>query len=507
VNEQELLLLLEAAQQHLREGKPMIAVNENIARITKGKFPGFMSLQLAIPEDLLRESGDVGLRGVAAEREEEETLETFAEVSPLRNFGEAVLQGLSFGFADDVLGEDFRERNEARRELNPKATLAAEGIGLLAPGLGTGKLAAKVGGGLIRRVGALGGLGAAESGVLAAGEADVATGEASPGARAKRAAGGAALGFGFGAAIPVAGGVTNFFRRNKTLARLSAQELVENTGKSADELFDEVRRLGATDAPSPIVLADADPALARQAPSVAQNAGPAMRRRGGPLEALRARVTSKELDTAQRAVYEPFNGRVVKDKALLNVLKSGDDEMRDAVRAVVPGIPEAIEAVRFEQLQSVRNQLKRQYKSALNQGDVVGMNRITQIRTNFEQQMERSIPGYLRANDQYVELLTRQEGAQRLIDAIDKALPRFNPEIPRGGGIFSMAYKAIGQPDKRRRTISLMVGEAILGEGEEGIKRMETLLRGGAFSRMWRESKPLVTGGLLQLPGQATVER
>lgn len=499
----ELMLILEAAQAAVDAGAPMHQVNQQIRLDTNGEFAGVMSLALAMDPKMLASSSSEVLREAAAD----EAIAPLAETSAVRDFGEEAINGLVFGFGGELFGEEFAGREEARSILNPGAQALSQAAGLLVPGAATGGAAARVGGGIIRRAGALAGVGAAESGAVGAGLAD--PGERVAGGVTGAAVGGVA-GLAAGTVFPILGGLGRMLRSDKALARVVAKETVEQTGRPVEDLFDAVRARNADPfAPQPTVLADVDPALAQQAERFATAGNAQLRRAEGPLDALRARVRPEQLETARRAVYAPFDGTSTADKRLIRQLMK-NDEILDATRRVIPGEPSQLSNVRFEQLQSIRNGLRNQFKTAKAAGDVDAMNRVAQTRLHLDEQIDRVFPGFQRANDQMTELLARQDGAEELIRAIDKALPQISPDVPQVGGMFSSTYKAVARPARRRKMIMEMVGEALLDDGEAGIRQLEDLVKDGTMAKLFRgieNVRGATRGGALALPGLITADR
>jgi hypothetical protein len=499
----ELMLILEAAQAAVDAGAPMHQVNQQVRIDTNNEFAGVMSLALAMDPKILASSKSEVLREAAAD----EAIAPVAETSPVRDFAEEALNGLVFGFGGEIFGDEFAAREEARSILNPGAQALSQAAGLLVPGAATGGAAARAGGGIIRRAGALAGVGAAESGAVGAGLAD--PGERLAGGLTGAAVGGVA-GLAAGTVFPILGGLGRMLRSDKALARVVAKETVEQTGRPVEDIFDAVRARQQTELiPQPTVLADVDPVLAQQAERFATAGNAQLRRAEGPLDALRARVRPEQLDAAQRQVYAPFDGTTSNDARLLRQLRA-NDEILDATRRVVPGEPSQMSTVRFEQLQSIRNGLKNQFASAKRSGDVDAMNRIAQSRLHLDQQIDRVFPGFQRANDQMAELLARQEGAEELIQAIDKALPQISPDVPQVGGMFSSTYKAVARPARRRKMIMEMVGEALLEEGTEGMKTLERMVRDGTMAKLFsgiESVRGATRGGALALPGLLTADR
>ncbi len=182
MNPEKMLRLLEWAQAKLAEGQSMMDVNANIMRISGGEINGFMSLQLAIPTNVRRSSRSEEVRHAATDERNDEVLKTFATASPVQHFVEGMAQGASLGSADDIArifgNEEFGERLEARRELNPGASFASEAAGLLVPGAaavkGTRAVVGALGragrGSLPRSVGVAAGFAGGGPGTSAAGD-------------------------------------------------------------------------------------------------------------------------------------------------------------------------------------------------------------------------------------------------------------------------------------------------------------------------------------------------
>lgn len=508
---QQLLLILEAAQKAIADGKPMHLVNQFVSEDTNGEFPGMMSLALAIDPSVLAGSSDEQLQEIAHDEAfvaRPEVQRTSARggnavLRGVQDFGEEALSGLTFDFADEFLGEDFKQRQEDRRTLNPVASGLSQAAGLLVPGAAAGRLAAKGTAGFVKGAAKLAGVGAAESGLLAAGGAEGGIGERAKSGAIGAAFGGAVGGF-FGVGLPIARGVSRLLRTDKMLARLMARETVEQTGQTADELFDALRQRKALVPGETATLADISPELHIQAERFATGGTNSLRRQGGPLDQLRERVKPEWIRKAKDKVFAPFNDKVLDAPPLLAVLGEGK-HLKNATRSVIDGDPQQLQRVGFRQLQSIRNDLDNQFQSARRLGNVDAMSEVMAATAKLDEQIGHVLPGYAKTNAQYIELLARQDGAEELIRAIDKALPMIQPEVPQVGGLFSSVYKSVSEPAKRRRLITNMVGEALLADGEAGIKSLEALVRSGKMARFFlplqAEVRKATRGVLLAQPG------
>jgi len=497
MGEQEMLQLLEDAQRHLSEGVSMHIVNREIRKLTGGAVNGYMSLQLAIPTALRRTSEIKEVREAAGDEAEDQLLNTFGTAGPVQHFAEGVAQGASLGFADDLYAlfgdEGFGERLEARRTLNPGASLASEAVGLLVPGAGTGRALAAVnkGAGFLRSAAQGAGIVAAEGAVLGAGEAEGGLGE-----RAKGAAVTGAISAPFGALGPLASRAIRPLRSNKQLATIEGRHIVEQTGKSAEELFEGVRESANHRALGGVAaLVDADPSIAARAPGIVRNA-PSLRQAGGPLESLRARVDVDQMDDIKRAIWRPLQDQAVDDKVIIRLARK-DEHVRAAARQVVEGNLDDVSSLPFSDVQDILRVMRKTADKLNKQGLGSKADKTMQARRHLESQLERTVPGFAEANTLYAETLAMQGGAEKLITAIDKALPAFSPELPSriGGGVITTVRETLSNTKSRREMIARMVGEAILEEGEEGIRRMERLLKEGNFSTFFRELTQGAPGG------------
>jgi hypothetical protein len=503
MNPEKMLRLLEWAQGKLAEGQSMMSVNQNIMRISGGEINGFMSLQLAIPTSVRRGSMDDTVRADASEQHNDEVLQTFGTASPVQHFAEGMVQGATMGWADDLArlvgNEEFGERLAARRELNPGASIASELPGLLLPGAAAGKAmqAATKGVGFLAGAGRAAGVAALEGGVIGAGEAEGGLGE-----RAKGAALGATISAPFGAVGPVAGRLARPFRSNKALAGIETREMLEQTGRKAEDIFDEMRLRAQMRVNQGVATAaDVDPSLAARMPGIVRNA-PGLRRAGGPLESLRARVSPEAFNDVRRGVFQAFDGHVVDDPSVLKFLRR-NPEARAAARQVIKGNIDTVDEIRFEQLQDIRNVLRRQ-GDRLNTGGIrTQADNAFNARNHLTQQMERIVPGYQEANMVWSEALSMNKNATKLIEAIDKALPSFSPELPSKmeGSVLVATREILSNSKTRKSMIAQMVGEAFLEEGEAGITRLQGLVKRGWFSKLFRGLKGAPAGAAVAVPG------
>lgn len=503
MNPEKMLRLLEWAQAKLAAGESMQSVNANILRHTGGEINGFMSLQLAIPTATRRGSRDEDIREEATQQGDDKLLTDFGTAGPVQHFAEGIAQGASMGFADDFMraigNEEFGERLEARRELNPGASIASEVPGLLVPGAGVSRAigAATKGAGFLAGAGRAAGIAAAEGGIIGAGEAEGGLAE-----RAKGAALGATVSAPFGAAGPVAGRLARPFRSNKALAGIEGREMLEQTGRSAEELFDEMRRRSQLRVNQGVAtMADVDPSLAARMPGIVRNA-PELRQADGPLGRLAARVNPADFDQVRRNLFRPFNDVSVDDPAILKFLRS-DTEARAAAKNVIRGNLDEVDSVSFEQLRDIRGVLRRQ-GDKLNRAEIrTQADKAFNARNHLTTQMERIIPGYQEANSIWSEALTRHKDATKLIEAIDKALPTFSPELPSKmeGSVLVATREILSNSKSRRNMIAQMVGEAFLEEGEAGIKRIEGLVKRGTVAKWFRGAAGAPSGAAVGVPG------
>ena len=590
MNEQELLRLFEMAKAALDDGGSMVEINQIIREQTENQFAGIMTLGMFIGPEALEGTSEAQIgEMVRAESDhgpvDKSSAEIFAELKQdpknkglrqrfkdrlvhernqefgSRDIAESFLQTLSFGTADDILGEEFATRLEKRREEHPFASLAAEGLGLLVPGTAVAKGAlllargarglqaaraaraveagvraaekarrlgqgstrisraaqgarvAKAGrtalaasgegrtaAGIFRGASTLAVGTGLESAALAAGEAEFRQPEGSvgPPERGVAAAKGFAIGAPFGAAAGVAGpvlrGAGRLLRSDAQLANIVAKDAVEQTGRSVDDLFDAVRARKNLLGGDPATLGDVAPELGIQAERLAAGGTGVLRRPGGPLEALRLRVTSDVVEKAKRTIYAPFDGLVFDDPHLIAMLtKSKTDvngvvqnaQILDATREVMRGALDKVTEVKFKQLQSIRNRLHAQFKRATSGGFIDEASNVKEVQLHLDETMENLIPGYRAANTEFIEFASRMDGQEELIRAIDKALPTLVPEVPSFGGIFASTYKTVGRPAARRRAIMEIVAEALLADGEEGIARLTLLLRQGKIAQLF----------------------
>jgi hypothetical protein len=522
MNPEDLLKLLEDAQAALagsaeNEPVPMHVVNDYIRNATGGEINGFMSLQLAIPTDVRRASRSRDVRRAAGDEQRDQQLNTFASVSPIRHFVEGAFQGATLEFGDEALealGVDmgnFRARQEARRELNPGASVAAEMAGMLVPG-GAGTAAARAGARASQGVGFLGsagrmaGIGAVESGIIGAGGVD----EGSLAERGQGAAVGAAFGAPFGALGPVLGRAARPFRTNRALARQEGREILEQTGKTAEEVFDEMRRLQdvPTFAGGPgrgARLVDVDPSIGARAPGIVKKA-PGLRAAGGQLEGMQARVTDAAYDKVRRGIWGAFDGHLVGDDAVMSWLRK-NPSARSAANQVISGDLAAKKNLRFEDVQDILRVMRRTATRQNKGGIRTQADKTMQSVMHLESLLDNSIPGFKEANAVWADSKTRFKGAKKLIEAIDRAIPPFSPDLPsRADGLLSTVREALSDSRTRRAAIAHMVGDAILEEGDEGIRRMEQLVKDGYFAKLFKGSVRGTPGGAaLGVPGLLSI--
>ncbi len=503
MNEQEMLQLLEAAQKRLAEGMPMHQVNDNIRRLSGGAFNGFMSLQLAIPEDVRRGSRDATVRNEANEQRQDEQLRRFNTAGPVQHFAESAFQGATLGFGDEIMSalgnEGYGERLDARRELNPGASLAGEFAGMLVPGAGVSRVmqAAQKGAGFLGSAVRGAGVAAAESGIAGAGEAEGGLAE-----RAGGAAVGAAFGAPFGALGPVLGRVARPFRSNRALAGIEGRDILEQTGQKAEDVFEEMRRLKRNPGlGGAVAMADVDPSIGARAPGLVR-AAPVLRAAGGPLEPLRARVTRQSYDAMRKGIWQAFDGQIVGDDAVMRWIRN-NPAAREAANQVIRGDLAAKKVLRFEDVQDILRVMGRRGRQLQKGGIMTQADATMQSRRHLEGLLDNSVPGFKEANAVWADAVERFKGAKKLIDSIDRALPRFSPELPsRADGVLSTVRETLSNTRTRREMIARMVGDAILDEGEEGLKKMEELVKRGMIAKLFRGTARGTPGGAtLGVPG------
>jgi hypothetical protein len=469
-----------------------------------------MSLQMAIDPEQRRGSANPNVRNAASEEAQDNLLNTFASASPIRHFVEGAFQGATLGFGDEIVeglggGTGFAERQAARRELNPGASFASEAAGMLVPGAGTAKLIGQAtkGAGFLGAAGRTAGIAAAEGGVIGAGEAEGGLAE-----RGKGAALGAAVSAPFGAAGPVLGRMARPFRSNRALAGIEGRNIVEQSGRKAEDIFEEMRQLKSNPAfGGHVTLADVDPSIGGRAPGIVRTA-PSLRAAGGPLEGMTARVSRSAGEKMRKGIWGAFDGSIVGDDAVMKWIRT-NPSARSAANQVVRGDIGAKKVLRFEDVQDILRVMgrtgRKQGKGGIHtQADVT-----MQSKRHLEGLLENSVPGFKEANAVWADAVTRFKGAKKLIEAIDKALPSFSPELPsRVDGLTSTVRETLSNTKTRREMIARMVGEAILEEGEEGIKRMENLIKRGWFAKLFRGTAHGTPGGAaLGVPGLLTSDR
>lgn len=406
MNDQELLRLFELAKATIDDGGSMLEVNAIIREQTDNKFAGIMVLGMYLGPEALEGTPDKQIgEMVKAESDvgpvDKSSKQIFAELREdpenqglrkrfkdklaqeredefgTRDVLESALQGISFGVADDILGDEFKERLAIRREEHPWASLAAESVGLLVPGTavlkgaqwaakgargiqaaraakaaeagvrGTTRAsraaqtareakaartalaasgAAKSPRGILRGAGALAVGTGLESGALAAGEAEAGRPEGSVGLSdragdfAKGFAFGAPFGGVFGVAGPTLRGVGRLLRTDDQLAKLVAKEAVAQTGQSADDLYKALRHRQSLLGGEMSTLADASEELGVHARRFAAAGTGHVRRPGGPLEAVRLRVLPEVVEKAKRSIYAPFESVVYDDPYLIKLM-------------------------------------------------------------------------------------------------------------------------------------------------------------------------------------------
>jgi hypothetical protein len=511
MNPEELLRLLEDAQAALAgdperkvEPVPMHVVNDYIRTNTNGAVNGFMSLQLAVPAEIRRASDNPSVRDRASDEQRDTDLVTFGTAGPLQHFAESALQGATLGGAKHFMGEGFKERLDARRTLNPGASLAAEAAGMLVPGAGTAKLmrsALAPAQGFLSSAGRAAGIAGAESAVVGGLEAEGGLVE-----RAKGAGIGAAAGAVLGAAGPVVGRAARPFRTNRNLAAGEAREILEQTGRSAEEVFEEMRQLQSNPAfgSGRATLMDVDPSIGSRGPAITKLA-PALRAAGGPLESLRTRVSPAAGAKMRKSIWGAFDGSIVNDPAILKWIRTNPNA-RSAANQVVRGDIGAKEFLRFEDVQDILRVMGRSAQRQNKGGIRTAADATMQSRMHLESMLDNAVPGFREANQVWADASSRFEGAEKLIAAIDKSLPTFSPDLPsRADGIISTVREALSNTKQRRAIIARMVGEAIMA-GEEDV--MEDLVKRGFFSQLFRGTVTGTPGGAaLGVPGLLTVDR
>ncbi len=514
MNEAELLRLFETAILARAQGAPIFEINELIAQETGGEYAGLQAVAMSLgKEEELVQSGSFTPEGARDEAEHGSARRArWADVGPLRNFGEGLVQGGSFGGADDVLGQGFRTRREDDRALNPRGAAISEAVGTgavagaatLIPGVAPAIATT----GVTRGAAVSSAIGAGLSGTLAFGEADAGGRDVSIRDRLSDAAAGAAaggvVGLGFGFLAPVARGLSRMLRSDKQLASEMARKTLDQTGATLDDAILALRRRKLETGDELANFADVDPVFGTQARRFAGEGTATLRRLDGPLAGMRGRVTPEELRKGVAAIYEPFNNRVITDKVLLRQLRNGR-EMADATRTIMGEDISRLTSIKGTQIQSIRGELGNRYKAASNRRDVDAMVEIKQAQVHFDKQVERAMPGYAQANTDFQALTVRTDAAEALIKALDVALPRIESGVPQAGGIYASIYRAVGRPQERDAFIKNMVAEALLADGEAGITLLSDLILDGTIAKMFKAihsvSGPVVRGSLLASPG------
>ncbi len=95
------------------------------------------------------------------------------------------------------------------------------------------------------------------------------------------------------------------------------------------------------------------------------------------------------------------------------------------------------------------------------------------------------------------------KGATKLIEAIDKALPSFSPELPSKmeGSVWASTREILSNSKTRRRMIAELVGEAFLEEGEAGLQRVQELVKRGTIAKWFRAGMGAPAGAGVGVPG------
>lgn len=299
----ELIDLLRQANEAVRRGADPDAIGRRISEMTNGQITSLSALGQAVRSQMEAAPEDPT---EAAQRRM-----TQRGGSAVGDFARMAAQGLTFGFADELVGavkgdeamQESRQRVEDLRTLAPGASMMAEIAGGAAVPFGAGtsvsRSLTRPGAGLVARA-AAGAAGGASAG--AAGGALYGAGEADEGNRLMGALRGGAVGTATGAvvggALPAVGaGLSKGGRfaseilapetQGQREARRRLRAVFEEAGLNADDVERRMAELGPE-----AVIADLDPRLAREA-RAAVNQAASLERAGGPVERLRARTDAR----------------------------------------------------------------------------------------------------------------------------------------------------------------------------------------------------------------------
>ncbi len=379
-----------------------------------------------------------------------------------KGFARAVGEGATFSLWDEAMGvlyaaipggKGYREardisrgRYEPYREDHPRLALAGEIAGGAVPALltagggaalGAGAAGARAGAGLGTRVaggligGAMGGAGAgALTGAGMAEEMSDVPMEALAGG-----IGGAAVGGALGAAAPLAGAVAKPLAQRvgavvapEATARWISRDMLRKayraTGMSEQEIIDAMRRM-----PEGSVVADLDPALAREA-RAAVNQAPGLERAGGSYEAVgrrhagRGQRIADELQRGRRSLRTGSEMMQETQALVEKARKEGYDvleaewtgqsgrNLRDIIEAdpdlmaviedIMPGFKEG-RGIGFREAQDILIDARKQ-ASALAEYPARGR-RLLEASKRIENALEEVAPGFSDVQAQYAQAL------------------------------------------------------------------------------------------------------
>jgi hypothetical protein len=492
MGEKELQEILRQARAAVAAGKDITAVNQRVSELTQGQYPGMMSLALSVDPV------------IAAEEKEAERLEPLLEGSAAGDFLRTLGSGVTFGLSRGLPGVGGRERLDLLREENPKTSFATElagaGVSPITRALGAGFKAIRGAGGALRTGTAGAATGAAGGAVAGFGE-DPSLEGAARGAKVGGLLGGTLPG-----AAAVGRGATRLARSvvgpmrggfNERQAGNLVRDMIEQAGISPEEAVRRVR-MGQT-------LADIDPSIATRAPGVVKNA-PALRRAGGPVEGIAARVKPEVIQSAKRQIFEPLEDFVLKDKAVIQRLKS-DPAYHDAFRrAGVSGDALTnLQTLSFRKIQDLRKGMRAIMAKAERDGMPGRWRDAEEKLTELDGLLDGSVPGFAQARRNFAELMERVEGYQKLAKSLEKAVPTFRPDMPgRIEGVGASMRNALIDSEGRRMRIAELVGEAMLNEGPAAAQRIENMIRSGFYARVFNPGLRGAFSGSARLPSVLT---
>jgi hypothetical protein len=360
-----------------------------------------------------------------------------------RSFGRSVAQGLTFNFADEIVGalagkearDEMRMRENLYAEENPGLNLVGQlAGGVLLPGLVAGKTAATLGTSAGRAVG----VGAA-TGALAGAAAGAGAGETGS-ERLTGAAVGGGLGGVLGAAVPAAvSGLKSVFSA-KTVANKIANDLIEKAG-GADKLRQELARYRAAGLGDEAMLGDLTAELRGQTQLSAATSLDVntelrkileLRKKGAPVRTMeRARrdlptedaTVRRDALAAERRAWadspDGFQGlREANPSVSLGPQSQG---LWNALRK--PGARELLErsfatnelgvtpnrTLSFQVVQDVKEQLDDEISAAFRAGHGNRGKRLAELRDVIVKEMEQNFDGYAKTSRIYRDYIAREE--------------------------------------------------------------------------------------------------